>query len=552
MISFTAPQAYPVVSPVVTRWVRPDHPWSDPSGSCVEACPCTDRLYAPWPAPRSGKPRQDSTPLQRLRAVDASTWAKIAFAVLCIGALVGYFAFPTYPTYDSYYALIWGRDVLHLHLPDFRVYRGPTEHPLAIAFGMLCSLFGQGGARLMVLGSIVSFVALVAGVYRLARLCFGPVVGMFAALLMLSRFFDENLAAQGYLDISYVALIVWAVALEVEKPRRGRTVFLLLAAAGLLRPDAWVLSGVYWLWCSWRADNNRRLKYLALAAIAPVIWVGVDAVVTGNPLYSLTSTAGLAQELERTQGISSVVASVWTFGVRIDKLPVILGALVGVPLAVWLAPRRVLTPLVALVVLIAVFVAEGAVGASVIDRYLMGAASVGLIFCAVAIGGWSMLERGSKLRRAWMVAAAALVLYGGVSAATTLSLSSLRTTLAYHEDFHKGLVVALANPAVKAELKRCPLVSLPNNKLIPDARWILDSVGQRDIVARSQARADADKGSHALEDRIRRGSVAVYPLGSAVFFEAIVDVGDDPRDQIPLAGFRRVYSSRYYAVYANC
>src|ERR1700683_1575416 len=203
------------------------------------------------------KPRQDSTPLQRLRAVDASTWAKVAFAVLCVVALFGYFAFPTYPTYDSFYALLWGRDLLHLHLPDFRVYRGPTEHPLAIAYGVLCSLFGQGGGGLMLLGSIASFVALVAGSYRLARLCFGPVVGMFAALLMLSRFFDENLAAQGYLDISYVALIVWALALEVERPRRGVLVFAILAAAGLLRPDAWVLSGVYWLWCCWPAAVRR-------------------------------------------------------------------------------------------------------------------------------------------------------------------------------------------------------------------------------------------------------------------------------------------------------
>jgi hypothetical protein len=500
------------------------------------------------------KPRQDSTPLQRLRAVDASTWAKLAFALLCVLALIGYFAFPTYPTYDSFYALLWGRDLLHLHLPDFKVYRGPTEHPLAIAFGMLCSLFGQGGARLMVLGSIASFVALVAGVYRLTRLCFGPVVGMFAALLMLSRFYDENLAAQGYLDLSYVALIVWAVALEVEKPRRGAVVFLILAAAGLLRPDAWVLSGVYWLWCAWprETSNRTRLRYLALVAIAPLIWVLADAIVTGNPLYSLHSTAGLAQELGRTQGFSSVVTSVWTYSVRIDKLPVVLGGLIGIPIAVWLAPRRVLVPLAVLVLLVLVFLAEGAAGASVIDRYMMGAATVLLIFCAVTIGGWSMLQRGSKLRLAWMVGAAALVLFGAVLAATTLSLSSLRTTLAYHEDFHEGLAAALANPRVKAELRRCPLVSLPDNKLIPDARWILDSTGQRDIVARSQARADADKGSPALENRIRAGSVAVYPLGSAVFFEAIVDVGDDPRDQIPLAHFKRIFTSRYYAVYGNC
>jgi hypothetical protein len=105
---------------------------------------------------------------------------------------------------------------------------------------------------------------------------------------------------------------------------------------------------------------------------------------------------------------------------------------------------------------------------------------------------------------------------------------------------------------VKKQLRRCPLISLPNNKLIPDARWILDTVGQRDIVARSQARADVAKGAHTLDNRIRRGSVAVYPLGSAVFVEAIVDVGDDPRDQVPLAHFNRIYTSRYYAVYANC
>src|SRR5271170_3843787 len=192
-----------------------------------------------------------------LRAGMLSSPARIAFAAMCVAALIGYLAFPTYPTYDSFYTLLWGRDLLHLHLPDFSVYRGPTEHPLAIAFGMFCSLFGQGGARLMVFGSIGSFVAAVAGMYRLGRLCFGPLVGLIAALLLLSRFFIENLAAEGYLDISYVALVVWAVVLEVERPRRGWPVFVTLAAAGMLRPDAWVLSGAYWLWCCWPTRSDR-------------------------------------------------------------------------------------------------------------------------------------------------------------------------------------------------------------------------------------------------------------------------------------------------------
>ena len=145
------------------------------------------------------------------------------FAVLCVGALIGYFAFPTYPTYDSFYALLWGRDLLHLHLPDFRVYRGPTEHPLAIAFGDVLLDLRPGrrapdGARLD---------RLVRRARRRRSTGSGGCAsarssGVVAALLVLSRFFVENLAAQGYLDISYVALIVWAVVLEVEAPAARR------------------------------------------------------------------------------------------------------------------------------------------------------------------------------------------------------------------------------------------------------------------------------------------------------------------------------------------
>ena len=502
-------------------------------------------------------PRPGATLVARLRAGDGASWARLAFAAMCVLALIGFFAYPTYPTYDSFYALLWGRDVLHLHLPDFHVYRGPTEHPLAIAFGALCSIFGQGGARLMVLGSIASFVAAVCGLYRLGCLCFGPVVGLVAALLLLSRFFLENLAAQGYLDISYIALITWAVTLEVQRTRRGAAVLVALAAAGLLRPEAWVLSGVYWLWCVVPTRTNRvsagaAMRLLALALSAPVLWALVDAIVTGSPIYSLHSTAGLAAELERTQGLTNVVASVWSYGVRIDKLPVLLGGIIGVFIAIWLAPRQTRAPLGAFVVLLGAYVLEGAAGASVIDRYLLGAATLLLLFCALTVGGWAMLEPGSVLRRVWMAGSLALVVFGVVSAASTVSLTSLRTTLAYHEEFHTGLAAALHNPEVRREFRRCPLLSLPNNKLIPDARWILGTVSQRNIIARSQARAAVQHHSHALENRLKAGSVAVFPLGAAVFFEAIVDVGDDPHDQIPQSGYRLIYTSRYYAVYANC
>lgn len=508
-------------------------------------------------------------------------WGKLALGALCVLALVCFLAFPTYPTYDSLYALLWGRELLHLELPDIAVYRAPTEHPLAIAFGVLCSLFGAGGARLMVLGSIASFVALVVGAYRVGRACFGSLVGALAALLVLSRFFIENLALQGYLDVTYVALVVWAAALELERPRRGWPVLGLLCAAGLLRPEAWVLSGAYWLWCAWPHAANPRatamssstrtaagrgralLAQAALAALAPLLWMGFDTLLSGDPLHSLRSTSGLAHRLGRTQDLAGVLSSTWSYLVRIDKLPILLGSLGGVLVAMRIVPSRSLSamrmaPRGGLLLtsmttcLMAAFVVEGLAGASVLDRYLIGAAVALLPFCALGLGGWSLLERGSRLRRAWMLAAGGLAVYGVLQVNATLSLSSLRDTLAYHEQLDQGLLAALHSPAVERSLGRCGVLSLPNNKLIPAARWILSSSSPVQVLARGQARELAAEGSPMLLRRLRAGSVAVYPLPSSRFFDAVAGVGEDPPPGTLPSGFEQVYTSRHYRVYANC
>jgi hypothetical protein len=512
------------------------------------------------------RPHPAPTRLSRLREVPASTWAKVAFAGLCVGALVGFFAFPTYPTYDSYYALIWGRDVLHLQLPLFQVYRAPTEHPLAIAFGVVASIFGQGGDRLMILGSIASFVALVAGLYRLGRLTFGPVVGAIAAVVLCTRFDYEYYAAQGYLDFTYMALVVWAGTLEVQRPRRGTAVFALLVAAGLLRPDAWVLAGVYLLWCAWlplagwargnriEAAQWRRLGgYVALTLTAPLLWAAVDWAVTGNPAYSLHSTTGLAEALGRTKGISNIPGSTWEFLVRLDKLPLVLAAIAGVVVGVVLVPRRVRVPLVLLASGLLTFVLLGAAGTSVIDRYLLTPAVLMMLFGALAIGGWSLLEPGSTVRRVWMGAAALLVAYGVAQALATVSIHSIKTELAFRDDSHRALAQVLDDPRVRGDLKRCGPLSLPNHKLMPDARWILHEIPTRttSIVARSEARVLARAGRPQLRRSIARG-VAIYPTGEAVFRQAIVDANDDPLDQVPPPGWRPLLASQYYAVYVRC
>jgi hypothetical protein len=133
---------------------------------------------------------------------------RIGLGVLALVALIGYFVYPTYPNYDSYYSLLWGRELVHFDPLSFTAYRAPTEHPLAIAFGALLTPLGDGADRVMVLCAVISFLALVAAVYALGKTAFTPLVGAVAAGLLVSRFDFPFLAARGYIDIPYLAVIV--------------------------------------------------------------------------------------------------------------------------------------------------------------------------------------------------------------------------------------------------------------------------------------------------------------------------------------------------------
>src|SRR6476646_6348245 len=184
----------------------------------------------------------------------------VALALLIVAVLVGTLVYPTYPNYDSYYSLLWGHEIVHGHLPHFEGFRLPTEHPLGIVAGVLLQPFGASADRVWIGLIFATYLALVAGVYRIGRIAFTPLVGVVAGLLVLSRFDFAFLAARGYIDVPYLALVVWAVALEAARPRRGAVVFALLALAGLLRPEAWLLTGLYFLWMAWDATWPERFK----------------------------------------------------------------------------------------------------------------------------------------------------------------------------------------------------------------------------------------------------------------------------------------------------
>jgi hypothetical protein len=473
----------------------------------------------------------------------AKPWPRILLAALALVTVVGFFAFPTYPNYDSLYSLIWGREILHGLTPTFTAYRAPTEHPLAIAFGAVMSLFGTGGDRLMVAATLASFVALVAGMYRLAAAAFTPLVGLIAAALLLSRFDFAFLAARGYIDIPYLALVIWAAALEAERRRRGMPVFVLLALASLLRPEAWLLMGLYWLYYVWPSSTTwrTRLQMAAIGAIGPAIWLLVDQLATGDALFSLHSTSTLADELGRAQGLSAVPHATWAFLVALDKTQVLVAAAVGLLAAIVLVPRRLGMPALMLAIGLATFGLVGVAGLSIINRYLLVPSLMVMIFAGVFIGGWTLLEPGGLVRRAWIGVSAATIVFAVVWTLVNLNLVHFTSELTFRGNYRGDLKRLLDDPKVRAGL-RCGALSTPNHKLIPDIRWV-SGLSERQVIARSDARQ---------RHRIRHG-VAVYIAGRfALVHQGFTSSADDPLILLPMLGFLRVATHGYYGAYTRC
>ena len=161
----------------------------------VDAARARHRPGAPGVA-RARRPRR--TRRRRSTAIAASRWSWRArcreaeplraagrerrAAALAAGVAVLVWALTrTYPNYDSYYHLVWGRQLLDGLEPSFTAYAAPTQHPLYVALGALLGLvFGESADRALVLVCLLSHAALVFGTYRLGAAVFGRWSGALA------------------------------------------------------------------------------------------------------------------------------------------------------------------------------------------------------------------------------------------------------------------------------------------------------------------------------------------------------------------------------------
>jgi hypothetical protein len=491
-------------------------------------------------------PRREHGLPARLRAAPAHVWARAAFVLLCLGAMVGYLVYPTYPNYDSAYSLLWGRELVDGMLPSFDAYRAPTQHPLGVLVGAVLSPLGDAAPRVWLALTVAAFCALVAGVYRLGRVAFTPWVGAIAGLLVLSRLDYPFLAARGYVDVPYLALLAWAAALEAARPRRGGAVWVLLALAGLLRPEAWLLTGAHWVWCAWPAQPvARRVRTAAYAAAAPVLWALSDLLATGDPAFSIHHTSSLAADLQRTRPASEAPSLLVHALSNILKLPVLLGALLGVGLALAFARRRALVPLALTASGVVTFAAIAAAGLSVIDRYLAITALGLLVFAGFAVAGFTVLPAGHAARRPWIAAAVLVALGGAGFTATHLHPGyidrELKTRRLLREELGR-----LVHTRAFGVARRCGPVTVPNHKLIPDTRWLLHADAD-EVIARSSLR---DFG------RSTKG-VAIFVAGpdmlaNSTYGPFVPSVHDDPLIQVPGTDARIIDRTPHFAVYATC
>ncbi len=398
-----------------------------------------------------------------------------ALAVVLGVAAILRVGFDQYLNYDARYALLWARDLYNGVTPDYTADFAPTPHPLETWVSVLAVPFGDSADALMIWIILLCFGLLVWLTYRLGATLFHPAVGIVTALVVATRPALFRDALIGYQDTAFACAIVGAVLLEAKRPRRGEAVMGLLILAGLMRPEGWALGGLYALWMFPASAWPRRIRLLAMAGVAPVLWAAMDWYVTGDPLHSLHGTADLAEAVDRRREPEQ--APFWTlqyFGYVLRE-PIVAGLPVGLFFAWRFRLRAAILPLVVVAVMVAVFMIGPFFGLPLIGRYVRTPSVLLALFYGLAVAGWLMLDRDRR-RQVWMwigIAVGSLSLlwipwHAGM-------VDDTRRNLDQRARAYESLRATAEKPAVAEAVAVCGgRVSAAEHRILPHLRWWLD------------------------------------------------------------------------------
>ena len=413
----------------------------------------------------------------------ARRWPADWLAGGLIGAAIFAWFGHAFLNYDTLYAVVWGSDLAHGRTPDYTVPVAPTPHPLAELVGVILTPFGSGAEDIMLAIGLLALGMLVVGLFRLGQELFGVWAGLLAAAIIATRVPILNFGIRGYVDLPTVAFVVWGLVLEVRRPHRGAPVLALFALAGLLRPEAWLYTALYWFWLVTTAPRaeagagpdghnpaSRRsqlVKWTALAAAAPLIWFASDLIVTGNPLHSLTGTHDLAAQLGRKTGITALPTVAPRRLGEILRLPELIAAVIGLVFTLrWMRDRAHL-PLVIGIANGAAYAAFAVARLPLLGRYLFVAAAMLAVFAGAGALGW--LQASADARRLWrplgIAALAAIVVFFPLQQVGRLNL--LKTDIANRDRIQADLKDLVQRPDVKDALRACAHVYVPTHRPVP-------------------------------------------------------------------------------------
>ena len=473
--------------------------------------------------------------LVRDRIIPALSGAPVLLWVVLIAVALVLTYGASFLAYDPMYALIWGDQLRQLELPGFELRFAPTPHPLANAVSAVVTVLGERAPAAMVGLVMLSFGLLGWACYSLGRALFSWPVGVLFAWLVLTREFLARQGLQSTVDVPFLALVVTAGVLEARSPRRGTPVLVLLSLAGLLRPEAWLLAGAYWVYLARGMANSERVRMAAITVSAPVLWAFFDLAATGDPFYSLHGTQDLAAALGRPRGLSNATSKLPLSMELILGQEVVTIGLVGAVLALGFHFKRSLLPAAAAALGLVTFAVLATQGLPVLTRYLILPAVALALAASVAAFGWASLPARSWLRLPWIAGSAVCVLI-----LVPASISSIEYTRALPFEVRAKAerdLAALANdPAVKAAYSSCDRLSYA-----PDAAVIVPLAYASGLSPERFRSRDGDPES---------GTVVVARTSSVN--AQYIRAGEPIPTLSPPPGFPLVKANESWALYARC
>ena len=484
-----------------------------------------------------------------------------------------------FANYDTLYALVWGQQLTRGETPQYGIPIAPTPHPLVEALGVVAAPLGPHAASQITVA--LGFLALSAcgwAVYRLGALWFNRPAGAVAALLLLTREPILSYGVRAYVDVPYLLLVLSALIVETRRRRAGAPVLALLALAGLLRPEAWAFSGLYWLYLALPTVRARR------GAIAETSRTGASVTPSRASHPASRRRRGDPARARRRpppprptrppraagRGRPDRVGGKRLAG---DREPAVVadqhqthrrnaaprdgdreGARVhpaadrGDPRAVrarrgrarrgagaaWLRARA-LPGALAGIVAVGVFAAFASVGLPIDTRYAFLAAAILCVFAGAAVCGWMELPRGDPHRRWWMAAAA-------VSVVALLASIPSQYRVNHHELNALGRQQRIQNELTAlvragAITTRCEPIGVTNHAPVPLlALWLETPPGE---IANLQV------------TKIAHGTF-VDPANAEVQKEYILDPNDPHQPVAVPAGFTVTHTNRSWRILQRC